>query len=182
LGPVDAVHGSSQFYYFNQGDKTTYTFQSDQATTNVNGDSEDTAIQYGYTIVNDNLEVDFAFTQTNTENDETVIHGCTGWWDQDNIDLADPGCSEAEWFLENCAVIDPTTNAAVDAGQINFNSLKGQALLYGDWQCTSGNNAWTFNFATCAWENTVGTQALLEVRAADKVTKSLKQTQSFLGF
>jgi hypothetical protein len=182
LGPIDAIHGSSQFYYSNQGDDTTYTFTSDQASTKANGDSEDTNIQYGYTIVDDDLEVDFSYTHSVTENDETVIQGCSGWWEQDNIDLTDPGCTEAEWFLENCAVIDPVTNNAVNAGDINFSTLRGQSLLYSDWQCTSGNNAWTFNFATCSWENTQGTTELVEVKNVYDQQKLAKTSQRFLSF
>jgi len=73
------------------------------------------------------------------------------------------------------------TQLQFPAGDINFETLRGQSLMFNDWICTSGNSAWTFDFTTCDWVQTTGTQNLVEVRNNHKM-RQLNSKQSVLAF
>jgi len=174
-------HGSSSFYYSSspKGD-VVYNYQSNY---NSEGDaaSEEDVISYDYSYINQEANSSFSSVRSFTEGDETIIQGCSGWWDQEEIDLTNPNCEGADWFIQNCVVTDPLTKIQYQASEVNFSTLRGQTLLYSDWMCSSGSSQWQFDFEQCQWINVQGTQSLVEVRNLHK-TSSMNKPQLTLGF
>jgi len=177
MGPQHIRHGSSYFYYNdNYGDLIyeyigKYGSQGDDS-------SEAVMLDYNYSSIDDTFESYFDYaTAENFVGDETVITGCSGWWAEEDIDLTDPSSIEANWYLDNCDIVDPFTALEVPADEVNFATLRGQSLLYGDWRCSSGNNRWRFDFETCSWINICGSQSLIEVKNNHRIFK-----ENYLGF
>ena len=102
-----------------------------------------------------------------TENEgKTTVNGCDGWWNTEElkVDLTNCENSETSWFLNHCSIYDSITSQRISAGDVNFKTLRGQSLMYGDWLCQSGVDSWEFNYKTCKWEVTSGTKNLLAVK------------------
>jgi len=69
----------------------------------------------------------------------------------------------------------------ISAKAINFGTEKGKSLMYNNWQCSSGESQWNFDFNTCQWETTQGTKALIEVRDVHNNNFQPTNSQTFLG-
>jgi len=114
------------------------------------------------------MEANFTKITTTEDNGELSISGCSGWWDAEDIDLTDSQCTSGQWFITHCSIIDPLTGRQFPASTINFSTMRGQSLMFGDWICQSGVDSWEFNYDTCSWETVSGTQTLLAVRNAQR--------------
>jgi len=93
--------------------------------------------------------------------------------------LTAPNSPAAEWYLDNCYIVDSKTGINVDAKTINFSTQKGMDLMNNNWECKSGDSEWMFNMETCSWQTLQGTKTLLEVR--EEHISNSQGTQSFLG-
>ena len=132
--------------------------------------TENSKVHYSLSSNEEGVESSYK-TITVTENEgRTIITGCDGWWNSEElqVDLANCESAETSWFLEHCTIYDPVNTKRISASEINFGTLRGQTLMYGDWLCQSGSDAWHFNYNTCKWEVASGTNTLLEVRGTPK--------------
>jgi hypothetical protein len=180
LSPDESKYGSSSFSYKASNGDVVYDYQYIYNSVGETVSEED-VISYDYSYVDQKVNSSFSSVRSFTEGDETIIQGCSGWWDQENIELTNPNCEDADWFLQNCVVTDPLTKAQYDASEVNFSTLRGQTLLYSNWICSSGNSQWQFNLEQCQWVNLQGTQSLVEVRNLHKAS-SLNKPQLTLAF
>jgi len=92
----------------------------------------------------------------------------------------DSQSSETQWFLDNCSIVDPLTQATIPARAVNFNTEKGKTLMNSNWQCSSGDSTWDFNFDTCQWTTISGTKTLIQVRDSHNRIQG-RYAQTFLG-
>jgi len=177
---ADNFHfGSNKYHLDSNGNNVQYSFTADSVESTNNGWTEAVQTNYEFTLQNGEIDATFNTVTTTDNNGETTVTGCNGWWDGENVDLTDNECEQAQWFLNHCYIVDPISNKRFTANSVNFDTLRGQALMYGDWFCMSGANEWQFNFESCQWDQLQGVQGLLEVRSASEGLK--KNTQRILA-
>jgi hypothetical protein len=168
LGPDNIHFGSSSFKYGQSSkENITYSYQSDQGQV-VGEYQEDTNVIYSYNYNGENLESQYSKVTTTENGEQISVNGCNGWWDAQDIDLTDSKCTQAQWFISHCYIVDSLTGKQYQASEVNFSTLRGQSLLFGNWVCQSGVDSWEFDYDTCEWETISGTQTLLAFRNSRK--------------
>ena len=161
-------HGSTSVFYLADNDNVTYSYIGKYGS-DANGLTEAAMLDYNYTHTDQVFESYFDGVATSSSNgcNEVITEACSGWWENENIDLTNPN-SDADWYLGHCFITDPSTSVEEAAAKVNFNTLRGQSLIYGDWRCSSEDNSWNFDLSKCDWVNISGTKTLLEVKVAYK--------------
>jgi hypothetical protein len=151
---VISEHGSSVFHYHSNSEngEIAYVYRSNYGLNTDDYDEVDD-VSYDYVFNNGKIDSNYSAVSNITDGDDNYVNGCEGWWNSEGIDLTDENCIDKQWFLENCFVFDPLTNTNYKASSINFKTLRGQALMYGEWLCSSGTQDWQFNYDTCKWVN-----------------------------
>jgi hypothetical protein len=152
-------HGSSSYHFHTntESDEVSYTYSSNYGLSSEDYDEIDN-INYDYVFSNGVVGSNYSTSSNITDGDDNYVNGCEGWWNSEGIDLTDETCTDKNWFLDNCFVFDPLTNLQYQASSINFKTLRGQALMYSDWLCSSGDQNWQFDYDTCQWVDVASQQ------------------------
>jgi len=181
LGPLQIKEGTFKYYYATDDNgNVIYDVYSDQDSTQ-NGEGVDNVVSYNYSSINGVVLSNFSNTDIveNSES-EVQISGCQGWWDNDNVDISNVQNGDTESFMKNCFVFDPVTGEKCAASSVNFSTLRGQSMQFGNWVCNTQQGDYTFDFDTCQWTPVNGDQTLVSIKALIRAPKEMKQ--NYLGF
>jgi len=188
LGPLHVKEGTFKYYYaYDDNGNVIYNVYSDQETLE-NNEVDDSIVTYNYSLINGVATSNFS-TMDISENgeNEVQVSGCQGWWEHDNVDITNIKNDDTEWFMKNCFVFDPATNEKCSASTVNFSTLRGQSMQYGDWVCDTPQGSFEYDMDTCQWTPAAGgAQSLVEMKpmASIKALIHVKKevNQNYLAF